>query len=575
MRTLRENIPESRTDPLKNLKNLVKNKNCSFSLKPVDQETISRIIANLKNAKSVGLDQIDTNIIKLVKEEILPSLTHIVNLSILQSIFLDKFKIAKVVPLHKKDDKLNPKNYRPVAILPVISKILERVIYLQITEYFHENDLLHPNHHGYRKNHNTTTALLQMYDNWVETDDRGEYSAVCFLDLSAAFDVVDHDRLLEKLDVYGFDDNSVLWMESYLKGRKQVVYVDGCISGKLDLEAGVPQGSILGPLMYIIFTNDLPEIVHEHLPDSVSEPENSKYNVNCTACGTISCYADDSTFSCAGKDPLEMSVFTSEKYSRMADYMTSNKLKLNGDKTHLMVMMNDVARRHNPEFEVQMNTGQEIIEKSASEILLGAQISENLKWNLHIRDGEKSLLKSLNTRYNALQKISKVASFKTRKMIGNGIFLSKMIYLIPLWSGCQEELLNSLQVIMNKAAQAIVKSPEKISNRQALHQAGWLSVRQLAAYHTLNMMFKIITTRSPIYLYWKLCSSFPYRTRFAANQNIRMGPEFHASNSLTQDSFRWRGSQLWNTLPASIRMIGSLEHFKLTTRKWVLDNVVF
>jgi hypothetical protein len=277
----------------------------------------------------------------------------------------------------------------------------------------------HPNHHGYRKNHNTTTALLQIYDNWVETDDRGEYSSVCFLDLSAAFDVVDHDLLLGKLEVYGFDENSVKWMGSYLKGRKQVVYVDGSLSGRLEIEAGVPQGSILGPLMYIIFTNDLPEIIHEHAPNPISEPENSKFNVNCTICGTISCYADDSTFSCAGKDSMEMSVFTSEKYLKMADYMTSNKLKLNGDKTHLMVMMNNAARRHHPNFQVQLNTGQEIIEESKSERLLGAQISQNLKWYQHIRDDEKSLLKSLNARLNALKKVSHMASFKTRKMIGN------------------------------------------------------------------------------------------------------------------------------------------------------------
>ena len=354
-----------------------------------------------------------------------------------------------------------------------------------------------------------------------------------------------------------------------------MVYVDGSLSGRLEIEAGVPQGSILGPLMYIIFTNELPEIIHEHAPSPISEPENSKFNVNCTICGTISCYADDSTFSCAGQDSMEMSVFTSEKYLKMADYMTSNKLKLNGDKTHLMVMMNNAARRHHPNFQVQLNTGQEIIEESKSERLLGAQISQNLKWYQHIRDDEKSLLKSLNARLNALKKVSHMASFKTRKIIGNGIFLSKLIYLIPLWSGCEEELLNALQIVMNKAAQAIVKSPVGISSRQALHQAGWLSVRQLAAYHTLTMMYKVLKTGAPSYLYMKLCSSFPYKTRFSVNQNIRMGPEFHAENSLTQRSFRWRGSQLWNSLPAGLKTVGKLSTFKWKTRKWVLDNIAF
>ena len=575
VRNLRNNIPSSRSDPVGKLKILLKNRKCSFSLKTVSPETVSKILTNLRNAKSVGLDQIDTNIIKLVKNEILPSLTHIINLSIQQSTFPANFKIAKVVPLFKKDDKLDPKNYRPVAILPIFSKILERVIYLQVTEYFELNGLLHPNHHGYRSNHNTTTALLQMYDSWVEASDRGEYSSVCFLDLSAAFDVVDHDLLLKKLAIYGFDEKSVNWMESYLRGRKQVVCVDGCLSSKLEIEAGVPQGSILGPLMYIIFTNELPEIIHEHPPNPIHQPVDSSFDQNCDSCGSICCYADDSTFSYAGQDSIELSNLTADKYEKMADYMTSNKLKLNGDKTHLMVMMNDAARRKNPNFQIQLDTGEKIVETSETEKLLGAQISQNLKWNQHIRDDEKSLIKSLNTRLNAFKKVSRIASFKTRKMIGNGIFISKLIYLIPLWSGCQDELLNSLQVIMNKAAKAIARSPEVLSSREALRQVGWLSVRQLAAYHTITMMYKIINTKSPSYMYKKLSSSFPYKTRFATNQNIRMGPDFQANHSLTQVSFRWRGSQLWNNLPSEVKGIGNLGKFKNKAKNWVLDNIAF
>ena len=123
------------------------------------------------------------------------------------------------------------------------------------------------------------------------------------------------------------------------------------------------------------------------------------------------------------------------------------------------------------------------------------------------------------------------------------------------------------------------KSPRECEtlfrSRQALHQSGWLSVRQLAAYHTLTMMYKVLKTGAPSYLYMKLCSSFPYKTRFSVNQNIRMGPEFHAQNSLSQRSFRWRGSQLWNSLPAGLKTVGKLSNFKWKTRKWVLDNIDF
>ena len=153
-----------------------------------------------------------------------------------------------------------------MSILPVVSKILEKAIHIQIIDYMESNKLINPNHHGFRGGHSTTTGLIQMYDSWIEALNNGQYSAACFLDLSAAFDVVDHNLLLEKLKLYGFSGSTIEWMSSYLLNRSQAVYVDGFLSNNLSMNSGVPQGSILGPLMYIIFTNELPELLHPHDP---------------------------------------------------------------------------------------------------------------------------------------------------------------------------------------------------------------------------------------------------------------------------------------------------------------------
>ena len=160
-----------------------------------------------------------------------------------------------MIPLFKKGDPLDPKNFRPVAILPIISKILEKVVFIQVVNYMESNKLMHPSHHGFRAGHSTVTALIQMYDSWVNTIESGQFAAACFLDLSAAFDVVDHPLLLDKLKLYGFSDSSLQWISSYLCGRSQSVYVDGFLSSALPISSGVPQGSILGPLLYVIFTN--------------------------------------------------------------------------------------------------------------------------------------------------------------------------------------------------------------------------------------------------------------------------------------------------------------------------------
>ena len=207
---------------------------------------------------------------------------------------------------------MNVKNYRPVAILPVLSKLAERAVFVQIIDYLEKNNLLHPNHHGFRPHHNTTTALLQMYDTWVEAMDRGEATGVVFLDLSAAFDMVSHSILVEKLRLYGFNESSSAWILSYLSDRRQTVCIDGTCSSLLALEYGVPQGSILGPLLYILFTNDLPEIVHVQ-----PVPPQPSFNMMCSDCGGICCYADDSSYSYSGKSDQHISTMISGKFRKL------------------------------------------------------------------------------------------------------------------------------------------------------------------------------------------------------------------------------------------------------------------
>ena len=164
------------------------------------------------------------------------------------------------------------------------------------------------------------------------------------------------------------------------------------------------------------------------------------------------CYADDSTYTVRGKDPRELSEKLSSKYKVMAEYLTDNKLKVNDDKTHLLVLTTRQKRRFVDTKSVHIDTPTATITPSTVERLLGAQVHQDMRWVEHVLESNEALVKSLNTRLGALKKISHVASFKTRKIIANGIFMSKLIYLMPLWSGCEDYLVRSLQVVQNKAA---------------------------------------------------------------------------------------------------------------------------
>ena len=583
VRVIRSNFKEQDRDPLKVLKKCLQGNQACFSTRAVTPEEVDMAIRSLKNSKASGLDNLDTYILKLTRKAIVPSVCHIVNLSLQANKFPNKWKTAKIIPLYKgKGSRFEPKNYRPVAILPVLSKLLERLMFKQIASYMDDNKLYNPNHHAYRSFHSTATAMIQMYTTWLEAVDSGDIAGVCMIDMSAAFDVVDTQLLLKKLELYGFDRNSIQWIWSYLTYRSQRVYIEGCMSGHLALEAGVPQGSILGPILYTIFTNELPQVVHEENCPVGDQDGSSIFKQQCQECGGVCCYADDSTYTVASRDPEALSEKLSKKYSVLAEFLTLNKLKVNDDKTHLVVMSTKQKRVHRDTSRISIITPSAVITPSTVERLLGAQVYQDMKWREHILDNESSLIKSLNQRIGAIRKLSRFAGFRTRKMIANGIFISKLIYLMPVWIGCDEYLVDALQVCQNKAARLVTRMGRFTPTKVLLLQCGWLSVKQLMVYHSLTLLHKVFLSHKPDFLFKKITSGSPqHNTRQAlataralAASGVHSQPSIPACNlALTRSSWCWAAVHWYGQLPPSVRSETKIEMFKPRLKSWVSENI--
>ena len=228
-----------------------------LKFKESEQEIITMVINSLTNKSSVGIDGISTTLLKCIAPSIIKPLTLIINQIMKTGVFPNKMKLAKVIPIYNKDDPTQVTNYRPISLLPVLSKVVEKTIAKQLSEYFEENKLFNQNQYGFRPGHSTEHAALELVDKITSQMDNNETPINIFLDLSKAFDTIDHNILLDKLNYYGVDDTAIKLFRSYLTNRYQYVQIENAKSQLLEINTGVPQGSILGPLLFIIYINDI------------------------------------------------------------------------------------------------------------------------------------------------------------------------------------------------------------------------------------------------------------------------------------------------------------------------------
>ena len=289
-----------------------------FNIPPLTSCFVKKQINSMSTTIATGLDKVPVRILKLCVNEVADSLTNIINLSFETATFPDIWKIARVTPIYKSGDKSVHLNYRPISALPVISKTCERHVHVTFLSWLQKYRLLIENQSAYLKNHSCVTALIDITDTLLLNMDRGDINGVLMLDLSKAFDLINHNLLLKKLEIYGLSESTLGWFNSYLSMRKQAVAVNGTASEFLDISRGVPQGSILGPLLFITFMNDL--------SFEINDPQKLKM------------FADDSTILVAGRTLEYANQQLANCLKPISSWIGNHGMALNVAKTESMVI---------------------------------------------------------------------------------------------------------------------------------------------------------------------------------------------------------------------------------------------
>ncbi|CAB4041675.1 Hypothetical predicted protein, partial [Paramuricea clavata] len=357
----------------------------NFSVPVITISQVIKTIMKINPHKASGIDKISARLLRIVAPVIAPSITRIINMSLSTGKFPSRWKTAMVTPLYKKGTECDPSNYRPISVLPILSKVIERHFHDSLYAFLNENNLSYTRQSGFRRGHSTETTLIKIIDELLFNLDKDKVSGMVLIDYCKAFDMVDHELLLKKLEVYGIVNHELQWCQSYLLNRKQVVRLGGKMSSEVVMKYGVPQGSILGPLFFILFINDLPLHVTSQ----------------------IDLYADDTTIidssDFSNISNLELSLNSS--VSEVQHWANANKLSINESKTKVLLITGKrLAPRTDEKLNVTLNN--KILDSVYSAPLLGLDIDKLLSFD----DQIEKVCKKLASRIAVLRKIRKRAA---------------------------------------------------------------------------------------------------------------------------------------------------------------------
>ena len=506
----------------------------SFEISPCTENEILKIVKNLPANKADGIDGIPIKCIKMGISALAHPITKLVN-NLIAKGFPNELKRAIVLPIHKKGKTDNPSNFRPISILPGISKIAERVIANKLNKFLQDNSLLSDTQHGFRQDHSTNTALLHITEGIRRELDVGKSIGLVALDLSKAFDTLDHQILLNKLKTYNIGCSTLSFFNNYLINRTMIVKTNNNSSQIYKLDKGVPQGSILGPLLFTLYVNDLPTVV-----------KNSQ----------VMQYADDTTLYVSSKYPGNIQSYLNQDLEHLEEWFRRNKMRLNTDKTDYVLITNNQRRRVFDTIKISLG-GKQIEEKENVKIL-GVTISKDLTWDMHT----SNLINTLKYCFYSFSRSCKYLNYDTRIMLYNAVIASRLNYCDAIWDCCSVNSKHRLQTIQNRCARRILNCVPGTSSAPLLKELGWIRLDKKRKLHKCVYLHRLLQGKGPqpiLDMLKPFANNTRIMTRGVNNQNLFI-PRHHTN--YVKKSYFNDTAVLWNSIPKEIKAAKSNKTFK-------------
>ena len=519
--------------------------NNTIYLFPTNQLEISNLIQKLDPKKPGGSDNISPKLIIAAKETMIPLLEHIFNLSFNTKTVPEKLKIAKLIPIFKKlldEERLIPGNYRPISLLSILNKLLEKLMYARLISFINKNKILYQYQFGFRKKHSTTLALIEITDNILKDLEEGNFTAGIFIDFKKAFDTVDHKILFSKLEHYGIRGPALQWLKSYLTSRQQYSYVNGKESTMQKITYGVPQGSVLGPLLFLIYTNDIG---------------------NCTD-SKIRLFADDTNSFVNSDSYTGLKKIITSTLKEIFKWCSDNKLTINIDKTCYSIF-------HKPNQKIpallnNIKINNNIIKREEKSKYLGILIDETLSFKPHITE----LITKLTKIVNSFKIVKHYVPIKNRMLLFDAYFISKLQYGIEIYGSANNMLMQKLQVKQNRALKTLFNLDYLTPTKQLHKDYKVLMVKDRYKLNLSKFAYKQQNNLLPTTLenyFTNVKEKHNYQTR--TNEDININ---NIKTEIGKRSIKYQGAHNWNSIPIIIRKSKTLKTFAKSTQKHLISQ---